>query len=49
MTCFAIGAATSPPVRDWVVRSTVTAMATFGSFTGAKAMNHAWLAAPFAT
>ena len=38
ITVFAIGAATVPPSP--CVRSSVTAIATFGSSTGAKPMNH---------
>ena len=37
MICFAIGAATSPPVACW--RSTTTATAMRGLSAGAKAMN----------
>ena len=44
MTALAIGAATVPP--NPVPHSTVTAMATRGSWTGAKAMNHSWLGQP---
>ena len=41
MICFAIGAATSPPVACW--RSTTTATAMRGLSAGAKAMNHVLL------
>src|SRR5262249_46988937 len=47
ITCLAIGAATVPPSP--CVRSTVTAIATFGLGTGANAMNQAWFEVPFAT
>src|SRR4051794_7662853 len=41
ITCLAMGAATVPPC-PWVF-STVTAIATLGLSTGAKAMNQGWV------
>ena len=47
MTALAIGAATVPP--NPVPHSTVAAMATRGSWAGAKAMNHSWFGQPWST
>src|SRR6185503_410540 len=47
MTFLAIGAATSPPVP--AEHSIVTAIATFGSCSGANAMNQTWLGQPWPT